>query len=145
MPSRNKKLSHDKITEIVGYVREGLPLDSVAALSDVGLQTLQGWLRRAKKEEEQDPLIYKLAWEVEKAHATFVRHNVEKVQEIGDSGNLSAVTFLLEKRDAKNFSKQKEEDDTPTRVIVVPEVMDVTSWVEKHGNKKEEADGPGEP
>ncbi len=133
-----KKLSKDKIEEISGYVEKGLPQDSVAALAGVGLPTYQGWLRRAKTDDDHDPLIYQLALAINAAKGRFVARNVDNVQTAGDSGSYQASQWLLEKRDSKNFGKKKEEDDTPPRVIVVPAVEGtVEDWMEKHGKKKE--------
>lgn len=140
MPRTYKKLSNETIEKIAKYVEEGLPQDSVSALVDIQPSTLKSWLLRSKKEDEKDPLIYKLGWAVAAAHARFVQKNVDNVQTAGDSGSYQASQWLLEQRDPDNWGKKKEDDDVPVRVVVVPEVMSVEDWMKKNAGKKEEVE-----
>ncbi len=139
----NKKLCNAIIPELAKYTAEGLPYDSAAALCGIKEATLLGWLTRAKKDDEPDPLIYKLAWAMEKAHAQFVHRNVNNIDAAGNAGNVKASQWLLEKRDEKNFGKRQEEEAPVSKVIVVPAVQSIEEWMEKHGDKSPtEADAP---
>ena len=138
-----KKLTNDVIRDLWKYASEGLPLDSAAALCGLKEKTLVGWLSRAKKDDELDPLIYKLAWAMERGHAQFVYRNVNNIDKAGKAGSYQASQWLLEKRDAANFGKQEREEAPVSKVIVVPAVLSVEEWVQKHGDKTpKEAEKP---
>jgi len=131
----NKKLCNEVIENLACYTAEGLPHDSAAALCGIKESTLLGWLARSKRDDENDPLIYKLAWAMSKAHAQFVHRNVNNIDSAGKAGNVKASQWLLEKRDEKNFGKKEQEEAPVSKVIVVPAVMSIDEWKEKHGDK----------
>ena len=138
-----KKLCNEVIKKLAHYTSEGLPYDSAAALCGIKEKTLINWLARAKKDDEKDPLIYKLAWAMEAGHAKFVHRNVNNIDAAGKAGNVKASQWLLEKRDARNFAKKEQEEVPVSRVIVVPAVQSIDEWMEKHGDKSPtEADAP---
>ncbi len=138
-----KKLCVEVIRKLAQYTSEGLPHDSAAALCDIKEKTLLGWLARAKRDDEKDPLIYQLAFAMHKAHANFVHRNVNNIDAAGKAGNVKASQWLLEKRDEKNFGKLEKEEAPVSKVIVVPAVMSIDEWKEKHGDKSPtEANAP---
>lgn len=111
---------HAKICESIA---KGRSIKDTGILAGLGTDTLDNWLYNGKHQPEKYPHFAKLREDVEVARAERRAQAVDKIVEVGNSGNQGtwqANAWYLERTDPENWGRKDKVEhsgDAPTQQI----------------------------
>jgi len=103
--------------QLVNCIEMGMPIGRAALAVGISHRTFDRWMGRGEHPNGNDDIYVQLVKEIEKAEATFIKKNVERIDKSAEK-NSDDAKWLLERRLPGEFGRRIELEVGPSKVLM---------------------------